>query len=118
MTTKLGAMLLTAAVAFGPGFAVAQDESLEELVVQMADTAAEHEAIARHYRAKAEDARQEMRRHEGMAQAYAAGARGARSQRMQGMQVHCRQLVESYAQIAEQYDELAEFHEEEASALE
>lgn len=93
---------------------MAQDDSLEQLVIEMADTASEHAAVARHFLAKAEEARQEQVRHENMAQVYT----GSKFTRLTRSRAHCERLAESYAKIAEQYEELAQLHEEEAKALE
>ena len=112
--TKLILTLLVATFVVTPGFSRAQDEGLEHLVIEMASTAAEHAAIARYYLTKAEEARQEMRRHEGMSRAYTVG-KAAMAQRMRG---HCERLAESYAEMAEEYEQLADLHEEESRTLE
>ena len=111
--TKLILTFLVTALVVTPGFVRAQDEGLEHLVIEMASTAAEHAAIARHYLAKAEEARQEMRRHERMTRAYTVG-KAAMTQRMRG---HCERLAENYAELAEEYEQLAQLHEEESSNL-
>jgi hypothetical protein len=102
---------LMSAMLVAPGVILAQDETtLEHLVIEMASTPAEHQAVARHYTAKAEEARQEMRRHERMAQAYT----GSKTSNPQRMRNHCLELVKKYQEVAAEYDELAKLHEEEA----
>lgn len=104
---------LLSAMLAGSGTVLAQTEDetgLEHLVIEMATTSAQHHAVAAHYTAKAEEARQEMRRHERMARAY-SGSKTAQPQRMRN---HCLQLAKNYEQVAGEYDELAKLHEEEA----
>lgn len=95
-----------------PGIAVAQDDDtrLEHVLVEMADTPAEHEALARHYTALAAQARQDTRRHEQLASVYTHTRRGASAQ----MSNHCRRLAEKYGEIAAEYDELAKLHAQQA----
>ena len=114
MATKLVAAFLTAALVIAPGFAMAQDETLESLLIEIASTAAQHAAIARYYVARAEEARREMRSHEGMARAYAEQYPG----RLQRTRDHCLRIAENYADIAEEYEQLAQLHKEESGTLE
>lgn len=111
MKNGLAAALISAMLAVsGTVLAQSEDETgLEHLVIEMATTSAQHHAVAKHYTAKAEEARQEMRRHESMARAYGRG-RTAKPQ----MRNHCLQLATNYEQIAAEYDELAKLHEQEA----
>ena len=60
--------LLAGALFLQPGLAAADDShSLEQLVIEMAKTPADHSALAKHYQAKAADARAEAAEHEAMA---------------------------------------------------
>ncbi|MGH7287005.1 MAG: hypothetical protein ACREI8_03185, partial [Myxococcota bacterium] len=72
------AFLVFAALTLSPGFAVAQDEapSLEESMIEMPDTAAQHAALAKYYREKAAEARKLASRHTGMGRAYLGGKSG------------------------------------------
>ena len=111
MTTRIAMALLLGALTLAPGLATAEDtHSLEQLVVEMANTPAEHAALANHYRAKAEDARAEMRSHESMGRSYAAGKLADRIQ----MQGHCKKLSEQYGALASEYDALAKSHDAQA----
>ena len=112
MRNLIGAALLVGMLAFTPGIAAAQGSgaSLEELVVQMADTPAEHAAIAKHYQARAAAARSEAARHEGMGSAY-AGRKMAESEKMRQ---HCKKLAAENTAMAQEYDALAKFHEAES----
>ena len=108
MKTQLAAAFLTAAFTLAPAFASAQDETtLDHIVIEMASTPAQHATIARHYLANAQEARQEVRRHERMAQAYNTG----KSAPKRG---HCLRLAEKYGEIATEYEQLAKLHEEES----
>jgi hypothetical protein len=107
MKSVATALLLIFTVA-GP--AQAEEHSLEQLVIEMASTAAEHNAVSHHYSAQAETARADARRHEQLARTYAGGGRAAQPQ----MQRHCEQLAKKFDEIAAEYDELARLHGEEA----
>jgi hypothetical protein len=101
------AALLSAFLA-APLTGFAQDHDIEQLVVEMASTPAEHQAVAHHYTVKAAEAREEARRHEGMARVY-AGSRNAQPQRARQ---HCENLAKKFEEVAAEYDELAKFHQE------
>jgi hypothetical protein len=113
MNMKKGlAVALISAMLVASGTVLAQNEDeagLEHLVIEMATTSAQHHAVAGHYTAKAEEARQEMRRHESMARAYGR-TRNAQPQ----MRNHCLQIAKNYEQVAAEYGELAKLHEQEA----
>lgn len=104
---SIAAALLSAMLA-APLVALAQEHDIEQLVIEMASTPQEHQAVAHHYTMKAAEAREEARRHEGMARVY-AGSRSAQPQR--GRQ-HCENLATKFEEIAAEYDELAKFHQE------
>ena len=82
---------------------------LEHVVVEMADTPAEHQALVRHYMALAERARADERRHEQLARVYLV-TRNPGRQRSN----HCEQIAQKFGEIAAEYDELAKLHAEEA----
>jgi hypothetical protein len=113
MRSKIGLALLLGSLLLSPSLALAADEghSLEQLVIETADTPAEHAALAKHYRAKAAEARAEASRHEGMARAYALKTKvGARSQ----MAEHCKKIAANSTATATEYDALAKLQEAEA----
>jgi len=112
MNGRMTGMLLAAALALSPAAVIADEgsHSLEALVVQMADTPAEHAALAEHFRAKAEAARKEAKRHEGMARSYGAGKLNTRIE----MSAHCKRLAASNNAAADEYEALAKLHEEES----
>lgn len=112
MVKTITTALLFGVLALSPGVSVAEESghSLEEVVVEQADTPAEHAALARHFRAKAEEARAEAKRHEGMSRAYGAGKLTQR----QGMKKHCTNISQNLATVAADYDALAKVHEEAA----
>jgi hypothetical protein len=110
---KIAVALALGFLAFSPRIGVAQthDHYLEELAIEGADTPAEHEALAAHYRAKAADARADAKRHEGMAQSY---GRMEKPVQKGMMQQHCKKLAENAKDNAAQYESLAKAHEDEA----
>ncbi len=112
MRNRIGLALLLGTLALSPGLALAEDAppSLEQLVVEMADTPADHAALAKYYRGRAAEARAAATRHDGMGRAYGGGKL---MQRMQG-QEHCKRLSAENTTIAQEYEALAKLHEEEA----
>jgi len=111
MRSRLGVAFLLGTLAFSPSLALADDvHSLEQLVVEMAHTPADHAALAQHYRAKAAAARAEATRHEGMARVYGGGKLMERER----MQQHCKRIADEDKAIAAEYEELAKLHEAES----
>ncbi len=107
----LGAAL-TAFPSLLPGSTQADEEpvSVEELVVEMANTPGDHAAVAKYFRAKAAEARAEANRHRSMGRVYTGGKLHHRSQ----MESHCRKLTAQSNAMADEYDALAKLHDEEA----
>jgi hypothetical protein len=91
----------------------AQQHDSEQLIIEMASTPAEHQAVARHYRMKADEARQEARRHEAMGRIYATG-RNARP----GGRQHCENIAAKLEEVAAEYEELADLHDEQSKTAE
>ena len=112
---RIAMAVLVGAMAFSPGLALASEgeHSLEEVVIEMAHTKGEHAALARTYRAKAEDALAERRRHESMGRSYGRG----KNTRREGMRGHCQNISQRQAEIAAEYQALAKLHDEEAEKL-
>lgn len=118
MRSKFGLAFLLGALVLSPGLALADDgghaghagHSLEQLVVEMAHTPADHAALAAHYRSKAAEATAEASSHEKMARSYGMQKHGAKDQ----MQQHCTKIAASSRAIAAEYDSLAKLHEAEA----
>jgi ABC-type transporter MlaC component len=112
MSRSLVVAVLLGALALSPSFAAAQDEdaSIEQLVVEMAHTKAEHQALAKFYAEKADEARKLASRHQGMARAYLGG----KGMGKQPMTSHCKRIAEQQEAIAKEYDALAKLHEDEA----
>jgi len=113
---RIGVTLLVGFMALSPGLGQAEEggHSLEQLVVEMADTPQQHAALARHFQAKAEEARAEVRRHESMGRSYGGGKISHR----QRMKRHCESISEKYTSLADEYEALATLHEEEAKKAE
>ena len=113
--TKLAAFLLFGTLALSPGLSLATEggHSLEQLAVEMVHTAEQHLALARHYRAKAAEARAEAKSHTDMGKSYGGGKFTQR----QRMKRHCENLSEKNTGMADDYEALAELHEEEAKKV-
>jgi chromosome segregation ATPase len=94
-----------------PNVTVAQndDTGLEHVLVEMANTPAEHEALERHFTALAQQAREDARRHEQLSRTYTRVKSGNPQ-----LSNHCQRLAQKYSEIAAEYDELAKLHEQEA----
>ena len=114
---RMMAMLMVGLVlALAPvgGSAQASDSTtqhLEHLMIENADTPAEHTALARYYRMKAGDARSLAEEHRAMSKAY-HGKPG----QVQSMKRHCDRIAELNDELAVQYESLA--NGEEAAANE
>lgn len=81
----------------------------EAAMVEAADTPAEHEALAEHYRELAEKARKKAAQHRDMGERY-----GGKVMKKQGMRDHCMEIASLEDKLAAEYDKLAEAHEAEA----
>ena len=105
-------ILLLGALSLVPGNAEAfqDDPSLEELAIEWAETREQHEALARHYRRKADEALDDARLHRRMVVSYSGVTVGQR----QRMKRHCRELADQYTAMAKEYNALADFHAAEA----
>ena len=97
-----------------PPEATSPSPSLEELVVQMADTPAEHRAIAQYFRDTAESTRVRAEYHRSMGSSYAAGKVGARDR----MRDHCDRISALERGLVKEFEELARLHEAEADRSE
>jgi len=112
MMRRIAAAMATMALAVLPMAALADgaDQALEQLAVEMASTPAQHQALAKYFEARADEARAEASRHESMAKTYAATKTSQRAE----MRRHCDALVKEYTEMAKQFDALAELHKKEA----
>ena len=122
MTTRIAAVFLLGALAFGPALAAAADEpaSREQVVVENAKTPAEHRALASYYRERATGARAEAKEHERMAHTYMPSGQPKMSwgtvQEHQKMAAHCKKISEQSESIAKEFDSLAALHDEQAKS--
>jgi len=78
-------------------------QHLEHLMIQNADTPAEHQALAGYYRMKAADAKSLAAEHRAMAKSYSGGNVAS----LRTMKKHCDKIAELNDQLAAQYEELA-----------
>jgi len=103
----LGAPLLAAAQGMHSGTA-----GLEQVLAASADTPAEHQALADHYKAKAAEARSEAEAHRSMAAHYAGSLKPTVADQQKA---HCKTLAASFDEQAKAYDELAKAHADAAA---
>lgn len=92
------------------GGAASANKSLEALLVEFADTPAQHQALASYYRGKAAEARSGAANHRSMAKHYAAGKLFERD----AMRSHCEALAKKSEDAAADFEGLAAAHEAEA----
>ncbi len=77
-------------------------QHLEHLMIDNADTPAEHQALARYYRMKANEARDLAAEHRAMAKGY-----NGKPGELRRMKKHCDRIAELNDELATQYDDLA-----------
>jgi len=107
------AALLAVIAAFG-GTARAQQVTEDNLAqkIETAKTAADHEAIAAFYQAKAAASTEEAKRHEAMLASY----KKVGGKMYQAWENHCKSLIQSYNKEAKDYEMLAKEHAKMAKA--
>ena len=110
---KIAIALLLGMLAYWPAVAMAEDASIEELAVGMADTSEDHAALAKYVRAQAASARQQGSGHEGMAKRYSKHAKLVQAGMMNQ---HCKKLAANDVSSAAEYEALAKLHEEAAKS--
>ena len=112
MRIRIGEALLIGALVLAPGFAMAEESgaSIEQLLVDMAHTPADHAALAKYYRGKAADARAAAATHQSMSKSYGGGKMTQRAQ----MEGHCKNISQQNTATAAEYEALAKLHEEES----
>ena len=110
----IGTIGLTPAIGFAGEGGHENGPSLELVVVEMANTPEEHRALAKYYRAKAQEERAGAEQHEKMGRAYTSGKLTQRSR----MKRHCQNISEKEASLAQEYEALAKLHDEEAKKTE
>ncbi len=112
MRNRIAGTLLVGTLALSPGFAMAEESgaSIEQLLVDMAHTPADHAALAKYYRQKAADERAAATTHQSMGRSY-GGGKMVRRQQMEG---HCKKISEQNSAMAAEYEALAKLHEEES----
>jgi hypothetical protein len=98
-----------------PGtIAFADDLTLEQVLIESANTPAQHQALADHFRSRAAGARHQAQRHRSMAKSY-TGGRAAPSPVAGYQSSHCNKLATTFDEQAKEYDALAELHAKEAA---
>lgn len=97
-----GALLALAPAGAWAQTSATTTQHLEHLMIENADTPAEHQALARYYRMKAADATSLAQEHRAMAKSYQAKP----GQKME-MKKHCERVAELNEELAAQYEDLA-----------
>ena len=103
---------LAFAVAPIAGIARADDSALEAVLAETATTPAQHQALAKYYRAKAAEAKTEADTHRSMMKAYS----GMKTAEAKPRQEHCSKLASLGDAQAAEYEKLAASHEAQAKA--
>lgn len=85
---------------------------LEEVLAASANTPAEHQALADHYKGKAEEARNAAEVHRSMASHYSGTLKPAVAD---AQKKHCRDMAATNDQQAKIYDEMAKAHADAAA---
>jgi len=107
-TVTLGFAIAVAPMA---GIAEADDHGLEQILAETATTPAQHQALAKYYRAKAADAKAEAESHRTMAKNYSAGTSMPLARQRSE---HCGKLSALADSQAAEYEKLAASHETQA----
>jgi lysine/ornithine N-monooxygenase len=117
MTTRRIATL-SAALALGLGLATPALAAEADIVQRLktAKTAADHEAIAKHYEAQAADAKKNAELHREMAATYTAGGTSIGKGTTANFPQHCQNLVKTFEEEATHYTQMAQAHRELAKA--
>jgi hypothetical protein len=110
----LRSLVLALAFVVPGATAFADDLTLEQVLIESANTPAQHQALADHFRARAGEARHEAQRHRSMAKSY-TGGRAAPSPVAGYQSSHCNKLAATFDEQAKEYDALAEIHAKEAA---
>ncbi len=108
-TLMIGLAFVLAPIA---GSASADDSGLEQILAETATTPAQHQALAKYYRAKAADAKAEAETHRSMMKSYS----GVRMSDAKARAEHCNKLASLGDQEAAEYEKLAASHEAQAKA--
>jgi hypothetical protein len=107
IATLVAGCLLALAPAMGWAQApVGGDEGLLQVLVDSAKTPAEHQALARYFRAQAADAKALAETHQAMSRSY-SGKPGE----LRNMNKHCDQIAKLNQDLAAQYEAMAKAEE-------
>src|SRR5262245_66462888 len=99
-TLALGIALAAVPLA---GTALAEEHSLESMLVEWATTPAQHQALAKHFKAKADEARADAAQHRAMAKSYSS----TKAANVKAQVEHCNELAALSDKTAAEYDKLA-----------
>jgi hypothetical protein len=106
IATLAAGCLLALAPAAGWAQAAGGGADLLQVMVDSATTPAQHQALARYFRAKAADAKALAEAHQAMSRSY-SGKPGE----LRNMKSHCDQIVKLNQDLAMQYESLAKAEE-------
>jgi hypothetical protein len=83
--------------------ATADDQDMEQLLVEWATTPAQHQALAKHFKEKAEAAKAEAAHHRAMAKSYSS----TKAANVKPQMDHCNKLAALADQEAAEYEKMA-----------
>ena len=111
MRRTIATLVAGCLLALGPAAAWAQTSAggsgdLLEMLVDSASTPAQHQALARYFRAKAAEAKALAQTHQAMSRSY-AGKPGE----IRNMNKHCDQIAKLNEDLAAQYESMAKAEE-------
>ena len=106
---RIAALAVALAFSGAPAFAQGQHD-LEQVLIESANTPAQHQALAEHFRAKANAARAEAKDHRSMADSYG----GTKLMVAAAQRKHCNDIAANLEAQAKSYEALAAAHEAEA----
>lgn len=110
--SRIHALALSLTLGFGfglamlPTVALAEDASLEQVLIESASTPKQHQALATYYAGKAAAARKDAEYHRAMGKAYG----GAKASQIAMMKDHCEKLAALADDQAKEFDAMASMH--------
>ena len=85
---------------------------IDRLIAEFAEKPENHAAIARYYREKAMEARQEVAQHQAMRKSYSLAASNPKKPvNVTNMKAHCNRLIAQHEDIVKEYVHMAEEQE-------
>ncbi len=103
-------------LAVSTSFSVAEENTanatlqpIDKLVSELAEKPSQHAAVAKYYREKATEAKNEAENHRKLKQIYSSGR--LHQQNSNWMASHCENLINAFETEAKEYEQMASEHE-------